>query len=147
VGVLKVTVNVAVRSSDPEVAVTVTMYEAGGGPLEDPEPPPQPETRPSQAKVVSSKSMCSHSLFFRLKEHRSPARTATEIRLLPFLSSAAPEAGTVTDSVVVANALEVGVTVVGEKKHVAPEGNPEQEKEITELMPPHGVTVIVASPE
>jgi hypothetical protein len=47
---------------------------------------------------------------------------------------------------VVATGEAPGVTLAGEKRHVAPAGRPEQVKETAELNPFCGVTVIVAVP-
>jgi len=51
-----------------------------------------------------------------------------------------------TVSVVVEAVAPDGVTVAGEKLHDAPDGNPEQLNDITELKPLSGVTVIVSVP-
>ena len=57
-----------------------------------------------------------------------------------------PVAAEVTVSVVVPAAVPEGVTEVGEKRHAAPEGSPEQAKETAELKPFAGVIVTVVVP-
>lgn len=122
----------------PDVAVTV-IFEVVVTGIDDEVPPPHPLIRlkPS-AHMVSRQITWAGHRFFRPRQKSPTARTVkgNTVRLLSCMAAAAR---VVTVTVVFAMPVD-GVTVAGEKLHVAPDGSPEQVKEVAALNPPDGVT-------
>jgi len=110
----------AVRESDPEVPVTVTVNCVGliGG-VED--PPPHPLSRPRPTTLTTkSKSICKRLRLFHPMQHNAaasiePGKTGLEVRC-----KEAVVAVVVTVIVVQFTKLVPGVTVCGENVHDTP---------------------------
>ena len=106
--------------------------------------PPQPLSRLRPATLnKSSTSICKRRRFLQPKQQSATARlvagkSGTELR------RRAAVVGVVTVSTV--DVAPGGVTVAGEKLHVAPVGKPEQLNETAELKPFSGVTETVVAP-
>ena len=104
--------------------------------------PPQPLSMPSSTTLTaSSMSIGQRHRFFQPKQHNRTASVAPGISGRELRRRAAVIAAAFTVSVVEAAAPD-GVTVCGEKLHVAPAGNPEHANETGELNPFTGVTEI-----
>jgi hypothetical protein len=140
-----VSVKVVVFVSDPEVALTVTVDETGGGVDIAEELPPQPLSRLSPTTLTASNnSICKRRRFLHPRQHSATANIDPGSSGRPLLwSSAVVES---VDTVSVVEVVPGGITVVGEKLHDAPAGNPEQLNETAELNPYSGVTVMVVLP-
>jgi hypothetical protein len=146
-----VSVKVVVCVSDPEVAVTVTVDETGGGVDTALEAPLQPlsAVRPAALVVASSNSVSKRLRRFQPKQQKATANTEPGKSGLESRCSAAAVAAVVTVSVVEYESPS-DVSKVGEVKlHAAPLGNPVQAKvtgELKPLKPPTSVAVMVAVP-
>jgi hypothetical protein len=95
---------VAVCTSDPEVAVTVTAEITGGG-LDDPlpeDPPPHPLSKPNPAMLTPSRNMnCRLPLFLKPIKQSAPASATAGNSGCRYLCRLADVAAVVTVSVVV----------------------------------------------
>ena len=140
--------NVVECCSEPDVALTVMVYVAdcGGGEPPPELPPPHPLRTPNAITqtTISGRRWTSRRLFQPMQHTRAASA--------PIGSSgpagrwiAAIDTFVVTFSEVEATPVD-GVTVCGEKMHVAPAGSPEQLNETVELKPFAGVTEIEVVP-
>jgi hypothetical protein len=135
---------VAVCCNAPDEAVTVTVEVTGGGdvplPL-PPVPPPQPKIKPNPMIARTTSIINGVPRRFRQPNRHRMAAIAVA-------GKSGPEAGReVADCLAVEmvtwamTALPTGVTVVGLKEQLAPDGRPKQAKLTSELNPFCGVTV------
>jgi hypothetical protein len=133
-------VKLVLLCSDPDVAVTVTVDGSGLTCT------PHPVTKPSPTRPAAIKSIiCKLRRFLKpRKQHSTHASAEPGNSGLRLLRSAAVVEVVVIVSCVVEAAPPDGVTGVGEKLHVAPEGNPEQVNVTAELNPFCGVTVTMS---
>lgn len=139
----------AVCTSDPEVAVTVTVEITGGGgdDLLPEDPPLHPLSKPNPATLTpSSNTSCTLLLFRNPMKKSTPASAASGKSGCRFLCKLADVVAVVTVKVVVAAAVPDGVTVAGEKLHASPAGSPEHANETAETNNPCGEIEIVAVP-
>jgi hypothetical protein len=118
--------------------VAVTAMEYAAAPWTPPDlDPPQAVSKPRPTALRISK--CSkRRRFLKPKQDRRAARAAIGIsgRGLPCRAASAVVVLTVS----VVEVVPGGVTVAGEKLHVAPGGKPEQLNEIAEVNPTEGAT-------
>jgi len=143
-----VNVNVAVCCSVPEVPVTVTVEVTGCVPPPPPPPPdpplPHPLNKPSPPKPTITTSINNRRRFLNPKQQTATAIAAPGNRAPEPRRTSAVDEDVATVSVV--EVVPGGVTVAGEKLHVAPAGSPEQLNETAALNPLAGVTVTVVVP-
>ena len=135
-------------ASEPEVALTVMVYVADcGGDEPPPEFSPLHPLRPPNviAQTTISGRIGNSRRFFQPMQQARAASAPTGNSGPAGRWIAAIDTSVVTFSVVEATPAD-GVTVSGEKMHVAPVGNPEQLKETVELKPPTGVIEIEVVP-
>lgn len=131
--------------SNPAPAVIVTVELTGCGVVPPPEgdPPPHPFNRLTPiALKTSSKNNVHRRRDLKPRPHRRAASAASGSSGRPLLPSDALDFAVATVSVVEAVEPE-GVTVAGEKLHVAPDGKPTQANETAEANPPCDVIVTV----
>jgi hypothetical protein len=127
-----------------EVAVTVTVDVVDEG--DDP-PPPQPVNMLSPITLaVSRSSICIRRRFLKPRKHNTAANIVPGNSGLEWRLRTAVVVGAVTVSVVVSDVVLDSVTLVGEKVHVAPAGNPEQAKVTADEKPFCPVTESVTIP-
>lgn len=128
---------------EPDVAVTVTVLAPAGVPgLPDDFVPPPPQPTVMAVKPINStRHKDIGSRFFLPKKNKAKARVIPPPAKgqvgMRFSLVAAVVAIVI---VVVAAVVPLGVTVEGEKLHVAPDGSPEQAKFTAESKPFVGVT-------
>jgi hypothetical protein len=133
-------------SSVSAEADTVTVDMLNIGLVTDGEDALQPLRRLRPVMLAArSRSNSKRRRFLKLKKQRATASAAPGKNGLDFWRRDADAAVVVTVSVVEVAEPE-GVTVVGEKLHAAPAGNPVQPNETVEAKPLCGVTVMVAVP-
>ena len=121
--------------------MTVTVEVLGCGLEED--PPPQADSRLKPAKpTVSTRRSCALRRLLQPSRHRANANAVPEPsgRTSGRASRFAAAVPVATVSVVFAAAAPDGVTVAGEKLHVAPAGKPPHANVTGELKPFCGVT-------
>jgi hypothetical protein len=142
-----VSVKLVVGCREPLVAITVTVDAVAcvvAGELVH-TPRLQPVHRLSPSATSTSGNICKPRRFFQPNQQSATASTEPGNNGLELRWRAAVVVEVVTVSVVEATVPDV-VTVVGEKLHDAPEGNPEQ---LNDTAPPNafcGVTKIVVVP-
>jgi hypothetical protein len=137
------TVKFAVSVTVPDTPVMVTVVAVGSG-VED---PPQPVKRLSPITLTASRRIiCRRRRFRKPKRQRATANVAPGNSGLELRRRLADVELSVTVSVDVAAVVPVVVTEEGEKLHVAPDGNPEQDKAIAEGSCAFGVMVTVIEP-
>ena len=153
---LTVSVKVAACITDPDVAVTVTVVDAGAVAVPDDGSPVlvcvtglllQPTNRVIAATLIGSsmRSLRSRRLLLRTK-HNATASEEPESSSPEPVRMAAVDTAVFTVSVELIEPVED--TVTGEKLHVAPAGNPEQVNVTAELVekPFCGSTVTAVVP-
>ena len=139
---------VAVCTSDPELAVTVTVAVVGGGGFEPPllPPPPHAEIAKRQPERRNAEvDQATRRRFLQTSPQQTTASMVPGENGLPAGWAFDADALMAIVSCVVIE-LADGVTLDGLKAHVAPGGRPEQAKVTPAPNPCCGVTVRVISP-